>query len=129
MSSSLKEIAKQAKLRIKSGYWLKSLSEINAGLINAKENGLNESKVKSYYVQKVKNDLHGSMEEETFYLKVKEILDEFGEVSDILGRLADNEYLQTLSYEQKQRYYLDLSSKYRVALSRYKKEKEIFGNI
>ena len=63
---SLKEIAREAKLRIKSGYWLKSLSELDAGLKCAKENGLNESKVKSYYVEKVKKDLHGSLEEECF---------------------------------------------------------------
>lgn len=127
MSSSLKKIAREAKLRIKSGYWLKSLSELDAGLKSAKQNGLNESKVKSYYVEKVKNDLRGSLEDESFYVKVKEILDNFGEVGDILGRLADNEYLQSIPYEQRQRYYLDLSSKYRVALARYKKEKEIFG--
>ena len=40
--------------------------------------------------------------------------------------LTKEEYLNTLSYEQRQRYLLSLSENYRKALARYKKEKEIF---
>lgn len=124
--STLKILAKEAKLRIKSGYWQKSLADINNGIEYAKNNGLNESTVVSYYREKVKSDLRvKNLEEESFYLKVKQVLDEHGEVSDILGRIADKQYLQSLSYEQRQKYLLSLSENYRKALVRYKKEKEI----
>ncbi len=76
-----------------------------------------------FYREKVKSDILGSDENDAFYLKVKEILDKYGEVSDMLGRLADKDYIATLSYEQRQRYFLDLSRKYREALIKYKKEK------
>ena len=45
-----------------------------------------------------------------------------GEVSDALGRLTDKEYFNSLSYEQKQRYTLELSAKYVKAKERYYKE-------
>ena len=128
MQSTFKALAKQAKQRIKSGYWEKSFQEKSESIKLAKSNGVNESAVTKYYREKVISDLKNkNTEEETFYQKVKQILDEFGEVSDILGRLTDKEYLNTLSYEQKQRYLLSLSENYRKALARYKKEKEIFG--
>lgn len=123
MDTSIKELAKEAKERIKNGYWQKSKEELEKSLKLAKNNGLNESKVVEFYREKVKSDILGSDENDAFYLKVKEILDKYGEVSDMLGRLADKDYIATLSYEQRQRYFLDLSSKYREALIRYKKEK------
>lgn len=123
MDTSIKELAKEAKERIKNGYWQKSKEELEKSLNLAKNNGLNESKVVEFYREKVKSDILGSDENDAFYLKVKEILDKYGEVSDMLGRLADKDYIATLSYEQRQRYFLDLSSKYREALIKYKKEK------
>ena len=47
-----------------------------------------------------------------------------GEVSDAIGRLTDKEYYATLSYEEKQRYTLNLSEKYLRALERFRKECE-----
>ena len=123
---TLKTLAKEAKYRIKSGYWQKSIADLNIGIEYARTNGLNESTVVSYYREKVKSDLRvKNAEEESFYLKVKGVLDEHGEVSDILGRIADKEYLQSLTYEQRQKYLLSLSENYRKALVRYKKEKEL----
>ncbi len=127
-SSTLKSLAKEAKDRIKSGYWQKSIQEKNESIQNAANKGINTSTVVRYYREKVISDLKNkNTEEEIFYQKVKEILDAHGEVSDILGRLTDKEYLNSLSYEQRQRYLLSLSENYRKALVRYKKEKEIFG--
>ena len=57
--------------------------------------------------------------------EIKKILDEEGEVYDIIGRLTDKQYFATLNYEEKQRYTLSLSEKYLKALERYKKEKAI----
>ena len=65
--------------------------------------------------------------EDEFYLKVKKMLDSEGEVSDAIGRLTDKQYFDTLSYEEKQRYTLELSNKYLAALQKYRKEK-LFGS-
>jgi hypothetical protein len=46
-------------------------------------------------------------------------------VSDAIGRLTDREYFETLNYEEKQRYTLELSSRYLKAVEKYRKEKEI----
>ena len=54
-----------------------------------------------------------------------ELLDEEGEVANAIGRLTDKEYYSTLSYEEKQRYTLELSNKYLIAVERYRKEKAI----
>jgi len=124
--STLKKIAKDAKVRMKAGFWQRSMEEVNISKEYAKTNGLNESTVITFYREKFKSELREkNVEEENFYKKVKEILDTHGEVSDILGRLTDKEYLQTLSYEQRQKYLLSLSENYRKALIRYKKEKEL----
>ncbi len=123
---TFKKLAKDAKIRIKSGYWQKNIEDLNNGLEYARTNGLNQSVVMSYYRDKVKSELREkNVEEESFYKKVKEILDAHGEVSDILGRLTDKDYLESLSYEQRQKYLLSLSENYRKALVRYKREKEL----
>ena len=92
--------------------------------MQAKNLGLNENKVKSYIGSKVQREIKGQAPDE-FYLRVKAMLDEFGEVSDAIGRLTDREYYNTLTYEEKQRYNLELSAKYLEALERYRKEKEV----
>lgn len=120
----LKSVARQAKHRLKSGFWGKCKSDVDASAIAARERGLNESKVKSQIVGKVKSSIKGE-EPDEFYLKVKELLDTYGEVSDAIGRLTDKEYYETLSYEERQRYTLELSTKYLAALEKYKKEKEL----
>ena len=56
-TSTLKNLAKEAKDRIKSGYWEKSFQEKNDSLKLAKTNGVNESTVTKYYREKVISDL------------------------------------------------------------------------
>ena len=56
--------------------------------------------------------------------RVKELLDNYGEVSDAIGRLTDREKYEKLSYEERQRYTMELSSKYVEALEKYRREKE-----
>ena len=62
--------------------------------------------------------------EDEFYERVKGLLLSEGEVSDALGRLTDKDYYATLSYEEQQRYTLQLSERYLKALERFKKECE-----
>lgn len=119
----LKKIAKAAKNRLKTNYWADCKENIEKNALEAKINGLNEAQVKSNFKDRVKSEINGE-KQDAFYLRVKKLLDDEGEVSDAIGRLTDREYYADLSYEEKQRYNLELSSKYLAALQRYKKEKE-----
>ncbi|MBO5927390.1 MAG: hypothetical protein J6Q32_00870 [Clostridia bacterium] len=123
-SKSLKQYAKEAKQRLKTGFWQRYNKNLTEDIKKAQDNGVSISKVKEYYAERVLNDIkRGEDFEEEFYKKVKTLLDTEGEVSDALGRLTDKDYFNSLSYEEKQRYTLDLSEKYVRAIERYKKEK------
>ncbi len=121
---SIKSIARQAKQRLKNNFWENCKSNLKQGELQAKNLGLNERRVKKYIGVKVQRQIKGQAPDE-FYLKVKAMLDEYGEVSDAIGRLTDREYYATLSYEEKQRYTLELSEKYLKALERYRRERDM----
>ena len=123
MERTLKMLAKEAKTRMKKGFWKQCEQELDKTRSHAKEQGLNESKMERYFAKKVSTQIKGETPDE-FYLKVKELLLSEGEVSDAIGRLTDREYYATLSYSEKQRYTLDLSEKYLRALERFKREYE-----
>ena len=120
---TLREEARRAKNRIKSGFWAERKENIEEQMEKARQQGLNESKVGRYFHELVSKQIEGR-EEDEFYLKVKKMLLSDGEVSDAIGRLTDKEYYETLSYEEKQRYNLSLSEKYLRALERFRKECE-----
>ena len=121
--SSLREEARRAKRRIKTGFWAECQENMDEHLEKAREQGLNESKVGRFFAAQVTAQIEGKQEDE-FYLKVKQMLLTEGEVSDAIGRLTDKEYYATLSYEEKQRYTLNLSEKYLRALERFRAECE-----
>ena len=119
----LKLLAKAAKQRLKNNFWADCKKSVEDGKKSARERGISEMKVKSSLFVQVKKEVRGEREDE-FYLKVKKLLDEEGEVSDAIGRLTDKQHYATLTYDEKQRYNLELSAKYLAALERYRKEKE-----
>lgn len=121
-AKSLKQYAKEAKARMKSRFWQDYKNNVKTGTV-AVENVENTSKVVKYYQQKASITIKGvEQAEEDFYLQVKNLLDTYGDVSDAIGRLTDKEYFETLSYEQRTRYTLELSQKYLKAKERYFKE-------
>ena len=125
-TKSLKQYCKEAKKRLKQGFWLDYKENLDKELVRAEMNGISQSKVKEYYTVKVSEDIKNTKDEfEEFYLKVKKMLDEEGEVSNAIGRLTDKEQFDALSYDEKQRYTLNLSEKYLQAVERYKKEKSL----
>ena len=122
-SRTLREEARLAKNRMKSGFWKECEKDLSEKKEKAREYGLNESKAGRYFKTQVEAKIEGKKEDE-FYLRVKEMLLSEGEVSDAIGRLTDHEYFATLSYEEKQRYTLSLSEKYLRALERFRAECE-----
>ncbi len=121
--NTLREEARRAKMRMKSGFWAECDADKREKLEKARVQGLNESKVGRYFAAQVSAQIEGRKEDE-FYLKVKEMLLSDGEVSDAIGRLTEKEYYDSLSYEEKQRYNLTLSEKYLRALERFRAECE-----
>ena len=120
---TLREEARKAKSRIKSGFWAECKADMDKQLSMARENGLNESKAGRYFKSRVSAQISGNKEDE-FYLRVREMLLSEGETGDAIGRLTDKEYYATLSYEEKQRYNLSLSERYLRALERFRRECE-----
>lgn len=123
MAKTLKELAREAKGRLKSGFWSACREDLDRNLSSAREQGISETRVERFFADKLAAALGGEKEDE-FYLRVKELLTTEGEVSDAIGRLTDREYYETLSYEEKQRYNLSLSERYLRALERFRRENE-----
>ena len=123
---TLREEARLAKGRMKSGFWKNCQEDFAQKKAKAREQGLNESKAGRYFKTQVEAQIEGKKEDE-FYLRVKEMLLSEGEVSDAIGRLTDRAYYDTLTYEEKQRYTLTLSEKYLRALERFRAECEFEG--
>ncbi|MBQ8319775.1 MAG: hypothetical protein IJX81_02750 [Clostridia bacterium] len=126
MKGSLKGAAKAAKLRMKNGFWARCKEEKEEKMKLALENGANELEAERYFKKGVEKKIRGE-EQDEFYERVKEMLLSEGEVSDAIGRLTDHEVYDKLTYEEKQRYTLDLSERYLRALRRFKKECEFEG--
>lgn len=123
---TIKQYAKEAKLRLKSRFWQNYIATVREEMEKAQMVGVPVSKVKEYYEIKVNENIKNPDEKrEEFYQKVKELLDNEGEVSNAIGRLTDRPYFDTLTYEEKQRYTLKLSEDYLKAVERYKKEKSM----
>jgi len=123
---SFKQYCKDAKKRLKQGFWQNYKQNLDKEIERAEQSGISTSKVKEYYTCKITEDIRNTKDEfEEFYVKVKKLLDEEGEVSNAIGRLTDKEYFDTLDYSEKQRYTLNLSEKYVQAIERYHKEKAL----
>ncbi len=121
----IKLLAKEAKRRMKNGFWEQNKDKIGYMKAKAKSEGIESSKIVKYYQTNVIREIKPKKDEnEKFYKKVKSILDSVGEVSDIIRRLIDTEAYNALPYDRKQKYIMELSQKYREALVRYKREKK-----
>lgn len=121
----LKFLAREAKTRLKSGFWEEHKDKISDIKDKVKSQGVKTTNIAKYYQTNVIKEIKPQTDEnEVFYLKVKDILDSVGEVSDIIKRLIDVNGYSEMPYEKKQRYVMELSEKYRLALARYKREKK-----
>ncbi|HCH74746.1 MAG TPA: hypothetical protein DEV87_06160 [Clostridiales bacterium] len=124
-SKTLKQYAKEAKNRLKTGFWQEHKKKLDEDLIKAKENGVAASRVTEYYSRLAVENVKNVNDDEEFYKKVKKLLDEEGEVPDAIGRLTDKNVYASLSYDEKQRYWMSVSEKYLKAVERYNREKSV----
>ena len=118
--AEIKNLAKVAKGRMKNGFWSDYLESVD----NTPDScDARKSEVLRYYRIKAVRQLNGA-DDELFYYKVKNILDTYGDVSDIIGRLCDEELMKTMSFQEKQCYLFELSDRYRECRERYFEEKK-----
>lgn len=115
----LKRVASEAKSRLTKGYWNRYFDSVRA----VKDRGeTNTSKIVKYYYSNAKDDVFKSNIDDEFYQRVKEYLQTYGEAGNAIGYLTDKEYYETLCYDEKQKYVLELSEAYRKAVERYRAE-------
>lgn len=122
LQKDFKQAGKEAKKRLKSGFWANYGEKIAKSTENTKREGVSISKVVEYYESKTENK---KKSEDKFYLKVCELVKKEGEVGDAIGRLIDHDEFDALTYDGKQKYILELSEKYRKALIRLNQEKNL----
>ena len=102
---SLKQYCKEAKKRLKGGFWQSYQKNLTENIERAEKAGISTSKVKQYYTERViENIKNRDDEKEEFYNRVKKLLLEEGEVHNAIGRLTDEKLFNSLSYDEKQRY-------------------------
>lgn len=125
-NNMVKQKAKEAVKRMKSGFWDNYREKIDELRQIAKGEGVELSRVMDIFDKVNIKPKVVENQEEVFYAKVKNLLETEGEVYDAIGRLMDKEYYQTLDFESKQRYVLQISNMYQNAVERYKREKFIY---
>lgn len=126
-NKSIKSAAKEAKLRLKSRFWQDYKRDVDSGVKLAKEEGIGESGVKTYFKKLVVKNIRGtSAADEEFYETVKAMLDKSGaRPFNALDLLMDKKYFLSLPYEKREAYLFRLSERYLAAAARYDDERGI----
>lgn len=120
--STFKEYAKRAKERMKNGFWEQAKQNIQTEQQVAATLGLNTRKVGEEQRRKLQRQIYdydGFCEEQEFYAKVEAMLDSNEIVSNPIMRLADHDYMATLTPQEKQVYISKIATKYRQAVEKY----------
>ncbi len=121
----IKSLAKMAKNRLRTGFWESYREDMHKKVKMAEEEGIGTSNIINYYKIKAEQSVNPVNEsDEAFYNKVKHILDVYGDVGDMIGRLCDEELMNKMNFQQMQRYIFELGDKYLKARERYEKEKQ-----
>ncbi len=120
--STFKRYAKQAKERMKSGFWENAKARLEHEKQVAATYGLDCHVVGEEQRRKLEKQIYdydGFCEEQEFYCKVEKILESDCIVSNPIMQLADQRYMDKLSAYEKQTYLMKLSSKYQAAVEKY----------
>lgn len=127
--SELKKRALLAKQRLKMGYWQKMCDERQRTLEQMGNTGESVRLVHDMQSEQVRRDEHKALgydaaaEEEAFYGKVCAILERDENTLNPIGQLIDKNEFERLDADNKQRYILKLSQKFREMRDRYYRER------
>lgn len=120
--STFKEYAKRAKERMKNGFWEQAKQNIQTEKQVAATLGLNTMQIGEEERRKLQRQIYdydGFCEEQEFYNKVVKMLNSDELISNPIMRLADKNYMETLTPQEKQMYISKLAAKYRTAVDKY----------
>ena len=126
--SEIKRRALLAKQRLKMGYWQRMQDEQSRMADATKNSALIES-ARSARLREFEMDSRRALgddfaeRDERIYGKVRDMLDKDEDVTDPIGRLVDRDVFDKLDADNRQRYILELSAKFRELKERYYKEK------
>lgn len=126
----LKEYARKAKERMKSGFWSDAKRDVEYKKQQAKVMGLDAVKVVEDERRKTVRriyDEQGYMEEQAFYNKVVEILESKDTITNPLTRLADESLMQSMSPTERQTYLIKLSARFQKVVEQYNSSQKRFG--
>ena len=120
--TTFKQYAKQAKERMKNGFWENAKANLQQEKQVAATMGLNERKVAEVEHKKLHRQIYdydGFCQDEVFFERVVEILTSKETVLNPIMRLADKQYMEKLSPTEKQQYISKLALKYSQAVEKY----------
>lgn len=127
--SELKRRALLAKQRLKMGYWQRMYEEKQKTLDQIGNNGNSVRLVNDLQLEKVRRDENKALdsekadEEELFYCKVCNILENDENATNPIGQLIDRNEFERLDADNRQRYILKLAQKFREMRERYYRER------
>lgn len=127
--SELKKRALLAKQRLKMGYWQRMYEEKQRALAELGKSADGERLVHDLQHERVLRDEHKALDadkatkEELFYNKVCSILEHDENTLNPIGQLIDRKEFEKLDENNRQRYILQLSQKFREMRERYYRER------
>ncbi len=124
----LKKRALLAKQRMKMGYWEQMLRDKEKLISEVGSTYEKQKQIRDYQREKCNRDFNVTVskcdsKDEKLYKRVCDILDSDELIINPIARLIDNDEYVHMSNEEKQRYVLELSAKFRELKERYDKEK------
>ena len=129
--SEFKMFAKEAKKRLKNGFWSKVEEEKAEVIEEARRNGKNLATVEEAYKKKVETQIKdmasekNTNDDEMFYKKVCKIMEAKVFVSNPLSQLIDHSVYDELDERGKQNYILKLSQRYGEMKKKYRIEHDL----
>ena len=132
MSKCMKELAVEAKKRLKGGYWTNYLERRDEDMDLARRCGVSEDYVARAFRGRAKEELilrkKDDGRERDLYEKVKAMLDCDEIVLDPIGRLIDEGRIEGATEGEIERYILELSGAY-VKIKRKIREEEEYNRL
>lgn len=120
--SDFKKYAKEAKERMKNGFWERAKQTIEQEKQVAATLGVSQNVAVMEQKRKLLGQIYNSTafsEEEDFYGKVVEILESDQTVLNPIMRLADKQKMQSMTASERESYISRLAMRYREAVDRY----------
>ena len=124
---TLKDYAKEAKARMKSGFWQDVIEQRKYDVQMAAEQGKSTDVVFKEYREILTRKIfeNKTEEDEILYQKVCELLSQNKVITNPIGLLADQRKMNSMTVHGKQNYIFELSKKFKEMKERYYKERQL----